>query len=57
MLALVRDWGRRKDATPAPIALGWLLARKPWIVPIHGTRRLNHLEDNLSWGCLSDVYA
>jgi aryl-alcohol dehydrogenase-like predicted oxidoreductase len=37
----------QKDATPAQIALAWLLAQKPWIVPIPGSRRLAHLEDNL----------
>ena len=36
-----------KDATPAQIALAWLLARKPWIVPIPGTTKLSHLEENL----------
>ena len=39
--------GERKKATPAQIALAWLLARKPWIVPIPGTRRLERLEENL----------
>jgi aryl-alcohol dehydrogenase-like predicted oxidoreductase len=38
---------RRKNATPAQIALAWLLAQKPWIVPIPGTRRLARLEENL----------
>jgi aryl-alcohol dehydrogenase-like predicted oxidoreductase len=37
----------RKKATPAQIALAWLLAQKPWIVPIPGTRRMDHLEENL----------
>jgi aryl-alcohol dehydrogenase-like predicted oxidoreductase len=37
----------RKEATPAQIALAWLLARKPWIVPIPGTTRLERLEENL----------
>jgi aryl-alcohol dehydrogenase-like predicted oxidoreductase len=37
----------RKGATPAQIALAWLLARKPWIVPIPGTKRLGRLEENL----------
>ncbi|HJQ02061.1 MAG TPA: aldo/keto reductase [Jatrophihabitans sp.] len=36
-----------KNATPAQVALGWLLAQKPWIVPIPGTRRLPRLEENL----------
>jgi aryl-alcohol dehydrogenase-like predicted oxidoreductase len=38
---------RRKNATPAQIALAWLLAQKPWIVPIPGTRRLARLAENL----------
>jgi aryl-alcohol dehydrogenase-like predicted oxidoreductase len=38
---------KRKNATPAQIALAWLLARKPWIVPIPGTRKLELLEENL----------
>ena len=37
----------RKNATPAQIALGWLLAQKPWIVPIPGTRKPERLEENL----------
>jgi aryl-alcohol dehydrogenase-like predicted oxidoreductase len=37
----------RKKATPAQIALAWLLAQKPWIVPIPGTRRLERLEENI----------
>ena len=38
---------KRKQATPAQIALSWLMARKPWIVPIPGTRRLDRLEENV----------
>jgi aryl-alcohol dehydrogenase-like predicted oxidoreductase len=48
--ALVELLGRvaaRKKATPARIALAWLLARKPWIVPIPGTTKLHRLEENL----------
>jgi aryl-alcohol dehydrogenase-like predicted oxidoreductase len=37
----------RKNATPARIALAWLLAQKPWIVPIPGTRKLERLDENL----------
>ena len=37
----------RKNATPAQIALAWLLAQKPWIVPIPGTRRLERLDENI----------
>jgi aryl-alcohol dehydrogenase-like predicted oxidoreductase len=38
---------KRKKATPAQIALAWLLARKPWIVPIPGTTKLHRLEENI----------
>ena len=37
----------RKGATPAQLALAWLLAQKPWIVPIPGTTKLHRLEENL----------
>ena len=37
-----------KDATPAQIALAWLLAQKPWIVPIPGTTKLHRLEENIA---------
>jgi aryl-alcohol dehydrogenase-like predicted oxidoreductase len=40
--------GKRKKATPAQIALAWLLARKPWIVPIPGTRKLERLDENIA---------
>jgi aryl-alcohol dehydrogenase-like predicted oxidoreductase len=39
--------GQRHDATPAQVALAWLLAQKPWIVPIPGTRKLSRLEENI----------
>lgn len=44
---LLKEIAARKQATPAQIALGWLLAQKPWIVPIPGTTRLQRLEENL----------
>jgi aryl-alcohol dehydrogenase-like predicted oxidoreductase len=47
LVDLLRSIGERKGATPAQIALAWLLARKPWIVPIPGTRKLDRLEENL----------
>jgi aryl-alcohol dehydrogenase-like predicted oxidoreductase len=40
----------KKNATPAQIAIEWLLAQKPWIVPIPGTRQLEHLDGNLQQG-------
>ena len=39
--------GQRKQATPAQIALAWLLAQKPWLVPIPGSTRLERVEENL----------
>ncbi|ACO78690.1 aldo-keto reductase family protein [Azotobacter vinelandii CA] len=47
LVALIREVAERKSATPAQIALGWLLAQKPWIVPIPGTTKLHRLEENL----------
>jgi len=44
---LLRQVAERKRATPAQIALAWLLAQKPWIVPIPGTTKLHRLEENL----------
>jgi aryl-alcohol dehydrogenase-like predicted oxidoreductase len=47
LLDLLRKVAERKKATPAQIALAWLLAQKPWIVPIPGTRKLERLEENI----------
>jgi aryl-alcohol dehydrogenase-like predicted oxidoreductase len=47
IVTLVKDWAQRKGATPAQIALAWLLAQEPWIVPIPGTTKMPHLLDNL----------
>ena len=44
---LIGEFAKRKKATPAQIALAWLLAQKPWIVPIPGTTKLHRLEENL----------
>src|SRR5262249_49834104 len=44
---LLGDIARQKKATPAQIAIAWLLAQKPWIVPIPGTTKLHRLEENL----------
>ncbi len=44
---LLKGVAERKQATPAQIALAWLLAQKPWIVPIPGTRKMDHLTENL----------
>ena len=48
LIDLLKRIGDDKRATPAQIALAWLLARKPWIVPIPGTTKLHRLEENLS---------
>jgi aryl-alcohol dehydrogenase-like predicted oxidoreductase len=47
VIDLLKQIGRQKDATPAQIALAWLLAQKPWIVPIPGTTKLERLEENI----------
>src|SRR3954465_11431128 len=47
LVTLLEDAGRQKDATPAQVALAWLLAQKPWIVPIPGTTKLSRLEENI----------
>ncbi|MBZ5618647.1 MAG: aldo/keto reductase [Acidobacteriia bacterium] len=47
IVALVKEWARRKGATSAQIALAWLSAQQPWIVPIPGTTKMPHLLDNL----------
>jgi aryl-alcohol dehydrogenase-like predicted oxidoreductase len=47
LVDLLREIAERKKATPAQIALAWLLAQKPWIVPIPGTTKLSRLEENI----------
>jgi len=47
LIDLLSKIAERKKATPAQIALAWLLAQKPWIVPIPGTTKLNRLEENI----------
>jgi aryl-alcohol dehydrogenase-like predicted oxidoreductase len=47
LVDLVSEVAKRKKATPAQIALAWLLAQKPWIVPIPGTTKLKRLEENI----------
>src|SRR5712692_5586338 len=47
LVDLLRSIGERKNATPAQLALAWLLAQKPWIVLIPGTTKLNRLEENI----------
>lgn len=47
LVDLLGEVGKRKKATPAQIALAWLLAQKPWIVPIPGTTKLERLDENI----------
>ena len=47
LIELLRSIGERHRATPAQVALAWLLAQKPWIVPLFGTRRLERFEENI----------
>jgi aryl-alcohol dehydrogenase-like predicted oxidoreductase len=47
LVELLRSIGERKNATPAQVALAWLLAQKPWIVPIPGTTKLHRMEENI----------
>jgi aryl-alcohol dehydrogenase-like predicted oxidoreductase len=47
MIDLLNKIAKQKSATPAQIALAWLLAQKPWIVPIPGTTKLHRLEENI----------
>lgn len=47
LVNLIKEVAAGKNATPAQIALAWVLAQKPWIVPIPGTRKLGRLEENL----------
>ena len=47
LVELLKAMAKRKQATPAQIALAWLLAQRPWIVPIPGTTKLHRLEENI----------
>ena len=44
---MIGKFAEQKNATPAQIALAWVLAQKPWIVPIPGTTKLHRLEENI----------
>ena len=46
LVEVVNAWAGRKQATPAQVALAWLIAQKPWIVPIPGTTQMSHMLDN-----------
>jgi aryl-alcohol dehydrogenase-like predicted oxidoreductase len=47
IIEFLTTFGAKRGATPAQIALAWLMAQKPWIVPIPGTRNMDHLRENL----------
>lgn len=47
LVDFIRELAASKGATPAQLALAWVVAQKPWIVPISGTRKLSRLEENL----------
>lgn len=53
LVDLLEEIGRSKNATTAQIALSWLLAKKPWIVPIPGTTRIERLEENIGAAALN----
>lgn len=46
LMALLQDMAREKSATPAQLSMAWMLCKKPWIVPIPGTRKLTRLREN-----------
>lgn len=48
LVQLLQDWAVRKGATPAQISLAWLLAQKPWIVPIPSATRVSHLLEDIA---------
>jgi len=47
LVKLLKDWAAKKQATPAQLSLAWLLAQKPWIVPIPGTTQMAHMLENI----------
>jgi aryl-alcohol dehydrogenase-like predicted oxidoreductase len=50
LVDLLKSWAQRKQATPGQISLAWLLAQKPWIVPIPGTTQMAHMVENVGAG-------
>ena len=47
LVEYVEELAKKKETTPARIAIGWLLAQKPWIVPIPGTKRIERIQENI----------
>ena len=52
IIELLRTFGAKRGATPAQVALAWLMAQKPWIVPIPGTTKSDHLKENMGGATL-----
>ena len=48
----MKGWSERKQVTPAQVALAWLMAQKPWIVPIPGTTQMAHMLENVGAAAL-----
>jgi aryl-alcohol dehydrogenase-like predicted oxidoreductase len=65
LIGAISNFGKARNLTPAQVALGWLLSKRNWIVPIPGTTKLNHLKENLAsaqvpvtsdeWQSLEDI--
>lgn len=53
LVDLVRQWAQQKNATPAQLALAWLLAQRPWVVPIPGTTNVAHMHENIGAAAIS----
>jgi aryl-alcohol dehydrogenase-like predicted oxidoreductase len=53
LVRVVREWSQRKNVTPAQLSLAWLMAQKPWIVPIPGTTNMAHMEENIGAATVS----
>ena len=47
LVDLLKSWATRKEATPAQVALAWLMAQRPWIVPIPGSTQMPHMLENI----------
>jgi aryl-alcohol dehydrogenase-like predicted oxidoreductase len=47
IVEFLKQFAKKKNSTPAQLSLAWLLVQKPWIVPIPGTRNMDHLRENL----------
>jgi aryl-alcohol dehydrogenase-like predicted oxidoreductase len=52
LVTLLKNWAERKQVTPAQVALAWLMAQKPWIVPIPGTTQMAHMLENIGAGSI-----